>query len=168
MPQKSSSQHLQHVEPKEAAASPLRAAGLWILYQPMLPKRMRTDRSVSESFDCWPSTALKPCEISYESAAVQLTKNDSLSTTYEFRTKYAQSGGLENNGCRETEFWAAAALSQCGGFVWARRSVFIGNRCGLANQRRMLGADATGIQHSPGRDSSLVNQDAGILGRPRG
>jgi hypothetical protein len=38
------------------------------------------------------------CEISYESAAVQLTKNDSISTTYEFRTKSAQSGGLENNG----------------------------------------------------------------------
>jgi hypothetical protein len=40
---------------------------------------------------------------------------------------------------RETEFWATAALSQCGGLGTKVR--FIGNMCGLANQRRMLGAD---------------------------
>ena len=41
-------------------------------------------------------------EISCESAEVWLTKSDSKSVAYEFRTKSAQSGGLETNGRGET------------------------------------------------------------------
>ena len=40
-------------------------------------------------------------EISCESAEVCITKSDSKSVAYEFRTKSAQSGGLETNGRRE-------------------------------------------------------------------
>jgi hypothetical protein len=39
--------------------------------------------------------------ISLQSAEVDVAKSDSKSVAYEFRTKSAQSGGLENNGRRE-------------------------------------------------------------------
>src|SRR5205807_2100546 len=44
------------------------------------------------------------------------SKNGSISMTYEFRTKSAQSGGLENNGCTER-------ISGLGGSVAVRRFV---------------------------------------------
>ena len=40
--------------------------------------------------------------ISVQSAEVGVAKSDSKSDAYEFRTKSAQSGGLETNGPRET------------------------------------------------------------------
>jgi hypothetical protein len=58
---------------------------------------------------------------------------------YEFRTKSAQSGGLENNGQREGILGLSKSIA-------VRRfaheaPVFVGDFCGLASQRRMLNAD---------------------------
>jgi hypothetical protein len=75
-------------------------------------------------------------EISCESAEVWLAKSDSKSDAYEFRTKSAQSGGLETNGPREREFATSTALSQWGGL--AGRPLVIGDLSALKSQRRIL------------------------------
>ena len=64
-------------------------------------------------------------------------ENDSISIAYEFRTKSAQSGGLEKNGWRDGILVSADAL-QSGGF--RAKPVVIG-LCALASPRRMLDAD---------------------------
>jgi hypothetical protein len=71
--------------------------------------------------DLNPSVSRHPTDLA-KSAEVGLTKNDSISITYEFRTKCAQSGALENNGQREAALYRSAEV--CG-----RRPVFIGDFC---------------------------------------
>ena len=71
-------------------------------------------------------------EVSCESVGIELTKSDSKSVAYEFRTKSAQSGGLETNGPRER-------ISGFGGCLAVRRfdakPVVIGLLCALASRR---------------------------------
>jgi hypothetical protein len=63
-----------------------------------IPSESKTPRDQRSR---WISVARgAPSELS-KSAEVRLTKNDSISITYEFRTKSAQSGGLEKNGRRD-------------------------------------------------------------------
>jgi hypothetical protein len=78
-------------------------------------------------------------ERSFEGAEIRLTKNDSISTAYEFRTKSAQSGGLEKNGWREGIAGTSRSVA-----VWrfAREDPYLlGDFCGLASEMRMLAAD---------------------------
>jgi transposase-like protein len=49
-----------------------------------------------------------------------LTENESISMAYEFRTKSAQSGGLETNGRRDTFLGLGRNVSQASGECWAR------------------------------------------------
>jgi hypothetical protein len=86
--------------------------------------------------DLNPSVSRHPTDLA-KSAEVGLTKNDSISITYEFRTKCAQSGALENNGQREG-FLGLSSLSQCGG-LRAEARIYWGF-LPLASQRRMLNA----------------------------
>jgi hypothetical protein len=57
-------------------------------------------------------------------------ENDSISTTYEFRTNSAQSGGLEKNSRRER----ISGLGRCSAVRRsAHEAVLIGDVCGLAS-----------------------------------
>src|SRR5438093_13048511 len=93
--------------------------------------------------------------MSAQSAEVCVTKSDSKSVTYEFRTKTAQSGGLETNGRRER----ISALGRC---VAVRRfareargywaSVRARKLAENVGRVRTGGGRGTEIQHSPPKE----------------
>jgi hypothetical protein len=76
--------------------------------------------------------------VSLQSAEVVIPKSDSKSVAYEFRTKSAQSGGLETNGRRETDLGLGQRVAmrsfarEAGGYWRFQRA---------KTERRMLGAE---------------------------
>ena len=108
----------------------------------------------------WISVALGAASHLSKSAEVRITKNDSISTAYEFCTKSVQSGGLEKNGWRE----GISGLGRC---VAVRRFAreargywaFMRARRPAENvgRGRTGGGSATGIQWSPNLECPIFH-----------
>ena len=103
---------------------------------------LQTPKTAALSMSMLDSSCSRCREISWESAEVGVTKSDSKSVAYEFRTKSAQSGGLETNGPERENFGSPPVRRSAE--VFARSPWLLGISSALKSQRRMLVAERTG------------------------
>jgi hypothetical protein len=111
----------------------------------------KNQKTLLNQCSCWiPVAPGAPSDLA-KSTEVRLTKNDSISTAYESRTKSGESGGLENNGQRE-RFLGLDRCAAVRRFVRKARGYWASMRARKPPENvggeQTGGGSATGIQRS--------------------
>jgi hypothetical protein len=103
------------------------------------PAQFRETRKSARSTLASVFSCSRCSERSFEKSGDSAHQKDPISTAYEFRTKSAQSGGLEKWPERRN---CGSLPVRCSVQVCARGPVFTRDCFGLASERRMLDADS--------------------------